>query len=243
LQNQKKKISLEFENFPNELLELFQQLEPQIVPGFDLLLKVAPKYNCWINCILILEQQLKVVPDHDKYVIVLNELYSNLDQDDYFVNRGNTQVVKKALSFSQFRMWEEVNQEFNNSLGELFKQEKINVDLSYANEYDQKIWEELHSESIIQIGDLDRQKFFRNNSTRNNGTFKAEFQKWMILGKGQPNYHVFESNREKLCQEWVSLPKFIDQVHYNKLTKFQENVELNEIMALLHNCRGHDKDK
>ena len=241
LQNQKKKISLEFEGFPNELLEIFQQLEPQIVPGQELLLKVAPKYNCWVNCILLIEQQLKVVPDYDKYVLFLNDLYSTLGQDDYYVNKTNTKCLKKAQSYSQFRLWEEVNQEFNNALSELYRQDTVDVDLKYANEYDQKLWEELHSESIIQIGDLDRQKFFRINNTRNNGAFKAEFQKWMVLGQGQPTYQVFESNREKLCQEWTSLPRFIDQVHYNRLTRFQENVELNEIMALLHNWRGKNK--
>lgn len=188
-----------------------------------------------MNCILLIEQQLKVVPDYDKYVLFLNDLYSTLGQDDYYVNKTNTKCLKKAQSYSQFRLWEEVNQEFNNALSELYRQDTVDVDLKYANEYDQKLWEELHSESIIQIGDLDRQKFFRINNTRNNGAFKAEFQKWMVLGQGQPTYQVFESNREKLCQEWTSLPRFIDQVHYNRLTRFQENVELNEIMALLHN--------
>ena len=96
------------------------------------------------------------------------------------------------------------------------------VDLKYFNEYDQKVWEDLHPESILQIGDLDRIKFFSQNKQKNYETFKAEFQKWMILGKTQPTYQVFEENREKLCQEWTSLSRFIDQVHNHRLTKFQE---------------------
>lgn len=242
MQNQKKKMNPEFEGFPNELLEIFQSLEPQIVLGPDLIMRVASKYNCWVNCILMLEQQLKVVPEYDKYNLLLNELYSNLEQDDYYINKCNTYTLKKCMTYSQFRMWEEVNEEFNRALGELYNPEDINIDLKYANEYDQKVWEDIHPEAIVRVGDLDRQKFFYLKGSKNYGPFKAEFQKWMVLGKSQPTYQVFENNREKLCQEWTSLPRFIDQVHYQKLTSFQENVELNEIMALLHNCRGQPKE-
>ena len=242
MQNQKKKMNPEFEGFPNELLEIFQSLEPQIVLGPDMIMRVANKYNCWVNCILMLEQQLKVVPEYDKYNLLLNELYSNLEQDDYYINKCNTYTLKKCITYSQFRMWEEVNEEFNRALGELYNPEDINIDLKYANEYDQKVWEDIHPEAIVRVGDLDRQKFFYLKGSKNYGAFKAEFQKWMVLGKSQPTYQVFEANREKLCQEWTSLPRFIDQVHYQKLTSFQENVELNEIMALLHNVRGQPKE-
>ena len=192
----------------------------------------------------MLEKQLKVVPENDKYTIILNELYSNLEQDDYYINNCNTKVMDKTLTYSRFRMWEEVNQELNEALARLYDTVNIDIDLKYANEYDQKLWEELHPESILQIGDLDRQKFFQNpNTTRNYGAFRAEFQKWIMIGRNQNTYQVFESNREKLCQEWTALPKFVDQVHYHKLTKFQENVELNETMALLHNCRIQPREK
>ena len=49
LQAQKKKINLEYETFPNELLEIFQALEPQIVIEPELYSKIATKYNCWVN--------------------------------------------------------------------------------------------------------------------------------------------------------------------------------------------------
>lgn len=39
------------------------------------------------------------------------------------------------------------------------------------------------------------------------------------------------------------MPRFIDQVHNHKLAKFQEYIELNEIMALLNNSRSQPKDK
>jgi hypothetical protein len=43
LQNQKKKMNSEFDSFPNELLEIFQQLEPQIVLGPEYFVKPAEK--------------------------------------------------------------------------------------------------------------------------------------------------------------------------------------------------------
>lgn len=146
----------------------------------------------------MLEQQIKAVPNYDKYLLILNDLYTTLEQEDYFVNKCYSKTLKKALSYSQFRMWEEVNSEFNKTLLEISDGEEIKVDLKYCNEYDQKVWEDLHPESIIQIGDLDRTKFFSQNTQKNLGAFKAEFQKWMILGKTQPTYQVFEGNREKL---------------------------------------------
>lgn len=191
----------------------------------------------------MLEQQVKAVPNYDRYIIILNELYNTLEQDDYFINKWNSKVLKKAITYSQLRMWEEVNSEFNKALLHLVESEEVNVDLKYCNEYDQKVWEDLHPESILQIGDLDRTKFFSQSTQKNYGAFKAEFQKWMILGKTQPTYQVFEGNREKLCQEWTSLPRFIDQVHNHRLTKFQEYIELIEIMALLNNCRTQPKEK
>ena len=45
LQNQKKKINSEFESFPNELLEILQQLEPQIVLSPEFFLKATTKNN------------------------------------------------------------------------------------------------------------------------------------------------------------------------------------------------------
>ena len=191
----------------------------------------------------MLEQQVKAVPNYDRYIIILNELYNTLEQDDYFINKWNSKVLKKAITYSQLRMWEEVNSEFNKALLHLVEGEEVNVDLKYCNEYDQKVWEDLHPESILQIGDLDRTKFFSQSTQKNYGAFKAEFQKWMILGKTQPTYQVFEGNREKLCQEWTSLPRFIDQVHNHRLTKFQEYIELIEIMALLNNWRTQPKEK
>lgn len=190
----------------------------------------------------MLEKQLKVVPDYDKYNLILGDLYSTLEQDDYYLGKNNTVVIDKAVTFSQFRMWEEVNEELNNALSNLYSHDNYSVDLAYANEFDQKIWEEIHSESIVQIGDLDRQKFFSTGMNKYGG-FKSEFQKWMVLGKSHQKFPCFDTTREKLCQEWCSLPKFVDQIHYNKLTKFQENIELNESMALLHSTRGEAKDK
>ena len=202
LQNQKKRTNPDYETFPNELLEILQTLEPQIVLDPDLYSKIAMKYNCWVNCILMLEKQLKIVPEYDKYTLTLQELYSSLEQDDYYLSKNSTKAVSKAVTYSQFRMWEEVNGELNNALKKLCSNEEINVDLAYANEYDLKTWEEIHSESIIQIGDLDRQKFFTVNNNKNLGTFKAEFQKWMVYGKNHQKFTVFDTNREKLCQEW-----------------------------------------
>jgi len=49
LQAVKKKTNLEYETFPNELLEIFQALEPQIVMPPELYTKIATKYNCWVN--------------------------------------------------------------------------------------------------------------------------------------------------------------------------------------------------
>lgn len=242
LQTIKEKTNSEFESFPNELLEIFQTLEPQIVMEPELYSKIATKNNCWVNCILMLENQLKVIPDSDKYNLILSDLYSALEQDDYYLSKNNTVVVDKAVTFSQFRMWEEVNEELNKALLDLYSSDSHSIDLAYANEYDQKIWEEIHSESIVQIGDLDRQKFFSQGMNKY-GKFKSEFQKWMVIGKNHQKFACFENSREKLCQEWCSLPKFIDQVHYNKLTKFQESIELNESMALLHSSRGEPKEK
>ena len=243
LQTTKKKNSNpEFETFPNELLEIFQALEPQIVMEPELYTKIATKYNCWVNCILMLEKQLKVVPNYDKYNLILGDLYTTLEQDDYYLGKNSTNTIDKAVTYSQFRMWEEVNGELNSALSDLYSNNSKRTDLAYANEYDQKIWEEIHSESIVQIGDLDRQKFF-SQGTNKYGGFKSEFQKWMVLGKGHQKFPCFEATREKLCQEWCSLPKFIDQIHYNKLTKFQESIELNEAMALLHSSRGEPKEK
>ena len=194
---------------------------------------------------MILEEQIKALPEYDKFPTILNDLYTALEQKDYYINKCRSNTIKRALAYSQFGMWEEVNAELNDSLKKLYDIEKeVTVDLKYSNEYDQQLWEELHPEGIINVGDLDRIKFFsQNNGNRTHGAFKAEFQKWMVLGKNQPAYQVFEGNREKLCMEWTSLPKFIDQVHYHKLARFQENVELNEIMALLHNCRGQPQEK
>ena len=45
LQNQKKKLSSEFEVFPNDLLEILQQLEPQIALGADFFAKASSKIN------------------------------------------------------------------------------------------------------------------------------------------------------------------------------------------------------
>jgi hypothetical protein len=242
MQNQKKKINAEYDAFPNELLEILQQLEPQIVLGPEFFVKATAKNNCWVNCILTLEEQTRALPKYDKFPMILNDLYKTLEQEDYYVNKCKTGVSDKCLTFSQFHMWEEVNTEFNNSLCRICELNfDFNIDLKYSNEYDQQLWEDLYPEGIINVGDLDRLKFFNQNSGRNYGAFKAEFQKWMVLGKNQQTYQVFESNREKLCQEWTALPRFIDQVHYHKLARFQENTELNEIMALLHSCRATDK--
>jgi len=119
LQNQKKKISSEFEAFPNELLEILQQLEPQIVLGSEFFIKATAKNNCWVNCILTLEEQIKALPSYDKFPIILNDLYATLEQDDYYVNKCHSKTSNKALTYSQFRMWEEVNAEFNNSLKQI----------------------------------------------------------------------------------------------------------------------------
>ena len=146
------------------------------------------------------------------------------------------------MTYSQFRMWEDVNKELNTALTELYSHSTFSTDLAYANEYDQKIWEEIHSESIVQIGDLDRQKFFTSPMNKY-GAFKTEFQKWMVLGKSNNKFSCFDSNKEKLCQEWCSLPRFIDQIHYTKLAKFQESIELNESMALIHSSRSEQKEK
>ena len=96
-------------------------------------------------------------------------------------------------------MWEIVNSEFNKALFDIVENEEINVELKYCYKYDQKVWEDLHPESILRIGDRDRTKFFSQNTQKNYGTFKAEFQKLIILGKTQPTYQVFEGNREKIC--------------------------------------------
>jgi hypothetical protein len=149
----------------------------------------------------MLEQQIKFLPNYDKYPLILNYFYSTLEQDDYFINKCYSKTSKKALTFSQFRMWEEVNSELNSALSEIFSNdEDLKVDLKYANEFDLKLWENIHPEGIVQIGDLDRTKFFpeRQTNPNNYGAFKAEFRKWMILAKSQSPYQVFEGNREKL---------------------------------------------
>lgn len=87
LHNQKKKINPEFESFPNELLEILQQLEPQIVLGPEFYLKATAKNNCWVNCILTLEEQIKALPKYDKFPTILNDFYKALEQEDYYVDK------------------------------------------------------------------------------------------------------------------------------------------------------------
>ena len=145
--------------------------------GPEFFLKATTRNNCWVNCILILEEQIKALPEYDKFPTILNDLYKALEQEDYYINKCRSNTIKRALVYSQFGMWEEVNAELNDSLKKLYDTEKeVTVDLKYSNKYNQHLWKELHPEGIIDVGDFDRIKIFsQNNGNRTHGAFKAEF--------------------------------------------------------------------
>ena len=68
---------------PKTFLESVAALSPQIRLEPEVLQYLGKNLNLWHVSIPMLENQLSVFPDNERYIFALNELYTKLAENDY----------------------------------------------------------------------------------------------------------------------------------------------------------------
>lgn len=71
----------------------------------------------WHVAIPIIENQITLFPENERYFFALSELYEKLSETDYIagLRRNMTQSAetRSMVSYAQHDMWEEINQQFS----------------------------------------------------------------------------------------------------------------------------------
>jgi hypothetical protein len=70
-------------SFPRVFLEALAALSPQVRLEPEVLQLMAKTFNLWHIALPILENQMTIYPDNERYLFAMNELYDRLAEGDY----------------------------------------------------------------------------------------------------------------------------------------------------------------
>lgn len=81
---------------------------------------MAKTFNLWHVALPIIENQMTIYPENERYFFAMNELYEKLAESDYIagIRRQVTQSreTRAMISYAQHDMWEELNLQFSHYL-------------------------------------------------------------------------------------------------------------------------------